>query len=406
MNDIEEDEGKEGYKAGGYHPVSVGEWYKHRYKVLKKLGWGHFSTVWLARDSENDTLVALKIVKSASHYTEAALDEIELLKKCSEQTKNKDSSHVVHLLDNFVHPGPHGQHVVMVFEVLGRNLLDLIEKHYYGLPIPIVKSITKQILLGCDFLHKNCKIIHTDLKPENVLLIEPLPEIDDVDSDDSEEEEDDEDDEVVEENENNENGVDQIVSKVKIADLGNACWTNKHFTDDIQTRQYRSPEAIVGYKYSTSADIWSVACIVFELATGDLLFKPKKGKNHAKSDDHLALMLELLNKSGLPKKLISQGKYSKNYFDKRGRIKAIPNLKPWPLVDVLTEKYNFSGQEAEEMSSFLIPMLRLDPERRVSAEEALQHEWLDDAETSINIPFEPDYEEDDDKNEDDILSDE
>jgi serine/threonine-protein kinase SRPK3 len=69
------------------------------------------------------------------------------------------------------------------------------------------------------------------------------------------------------------------VTTVKIADLGNACWVDKHFTDDIQTRQYRSPEAIIGFPYDAAADIWSFACIVFELATGDLLFKPKTGKS-------------------------------------------------------------------------------------------------------------------------------
>lgn len=49
---------------------------------------------------------------------------------------------------------------------------------------------------------------------------------------------------------------------VKIADLGNACWTDHHFTEDIQTRQYRCPEVILGAPWSTSADIWSVACLV------------------------------------------------------------------------------------------------------------------------------------------------
>jgi hypothetical protein len=64
---------------------------------------------------------------------------------------------------------------------------------------------------------------------------------------------------------------------VKVVDLGNACWTYKHFTEDIQTRQYRSPEVIVGAKYHTSADMWSLGCIIFELLTGDLLFDPRAG---------------------------------------------------------------------------------------------------------------------------------
>ena len=72
--------------------------------------------------------------------------------------------------------------------------------------------------------------------------------------------------------------------RVKIIDLGNACWVHKHFTSDIQTRQYRSPEVIIGCRYDTPADIWSVACIVFELATGDLLFDPRSGRHYDKND--------------------------------------------------------------------------------------------------------------------------
>lgn len=59
----------------------------------------------------------------------------------------------------------------MAFEVLGKNLLSLIKKYdYRGIPIPIVRNIAKQILLGLDYLHRVCGVIHTDLKPENVVF--------------------------------------------------------------------------------------------------------------------------------------------------------------------------------------------------------------------------------------------
>ena len=72
--------------------------------------------------------------------------------------------------------------------------------------------------------------------------------------------------------------MEYLHANVKIVDLGNACWTHKHFTDDIQTRQYRAPEVLLGASYETSVDIWSLACIIFELVTGDLLFDPQEGK--------------------------------------------------------------------------------------------------------------------------------
>eukprot|EP00116_Pleurobrachia_bachei_P009616 sb/3469878/ len=77
----EEQEDMEDYRKGGYHPVRIKDVYNERYVVLRKLGWGHFSTVWLAHDSKSREYRAVKVVKSASQYTETAVDEIKLLKK-------------------------------------------------------------------------------------------------------------------------------------------------------------------------------------------------------------------------------------------------------------------------------------------------------------------------------------
>lgn len=62
-------------------------------------------------------------------------------------------------------------------------------------------------------------------------------------------------------------------------------WVDLHFTNDIQTRQYRSPEAIIGAKWGTPVDMWSAACMFFELLTGDYLFDPAAGSRYNKDDD-------------------------------------------------------------------------------------------------------------------------
>jgi len=163
---------------------------------------------------------------------------------------------------------------------------------------------------------------------------------------------------------------------VKVADLGNACWIHKHFTDDVTTREYRSPEVIVGCPYGPAIDVWSVACLVFELITGDYLFKPKEDPNgqHSRDEDHLALMQELLGK--MPKRLRTQGKHSNKYYSRRGELRHIQNLESWPLHDVLSEKYAMTMTEAKELSSFLEPMLNLEPNSRATAQQMLQHPWL------------------------------
>jgi len=159
-----------------------------------------------------------------------------------------------------------------------------------------------------------------------------------------------------------------------VVDLGNACWTHRHFSEDIQTRQYRCPEVLVGSSYDTSADVWSLGCITFELLTGDLLFDPRAGEDYDRDEDHLAMFQELLGK--MPKNLALGGKYSKNFFDRKGNLKHIKQLKFWPMHEVLHEKYRFSREDSEEIGNFISPLLDFDPGTRATALDALRSSWL------------------------------
>uniref|UniRef100_A0A673CP22 non-specific serine/threonine protein kinase n=1 Tax=Sphaeramia orbicularis TaxID=375764 RepID=A0A673CP22_9TELE len=517
-SDDEEQEDPNDYCKGGYHHVKVGDLYNGKYHVIRKLGWGHFSTVWLAWDIQVKRFVAMKVVKSAEHYTETAVDEIKLLRSVrNSDPDDPNREMVVQLLDDFKISGVNGTHVCMVFEVLGHHLLKwIIKSNYQGLPLPCVKSIIRQVLQGLDYLHSKCEIIHTDIKPENILMSVDEPYVRRLAAEATEwqkagapppsgsasmnhthshytvkmsknkkkklkkkqkrqaellekcildleemekttetrEEEDDEDEEPqspkgrvcaplrqvsFQDLGNDGTEGDLLVCvcvclclshcsdvgklsagsllvnpleplnadkiKVKIADLGNACWVHKHFTEDIQTRQYRSLEVLIGAGYSTPADIWSTACMAFELATGDYLFEPHSGEDYSRDEDHLALMIELLGKiprhyalggkysqeyftkkdhialiiellGSVPRKLIMTGKYSKDFFTKKGDLKHITKLKPWGLLEVLIDKYEWPREEAECFTDFLLPMLELVPEKRATAAECLRHPWL------------------------------
>ncbi|GAA5986244.1 hypothetical protein JCM10908_006470 [Rhodotorula pacifica] len=552
----DEEEKLSDYEAGGYHPVRIGDVYgpNDRYVVVRKLGWGHFSTVWLARDTTVNKHVALKVVKSATHYTETALDEIKLLQRVVESNPSHPGRrHVVSLLDHFTHRGPNGTHVCMVFEVLGENLLGLIKRyHHRGVPDHICKQIAKQVLLGLDYIHRECGIIHTDLKPENVLICiddveavvraeletspsavptkmigvppsqprggaqtpraetvfitgsQPLPspsssygtspvieklafqmsKISDSGTgsyvgsvkkqgmsattpDDVGEQmagvqladigakkpasaptakgpsllsqqvaaaqhqpqastsypsgsSNDPSASAISANTNDsdvtmmspppEGGASSSNSPperlphnpmhpaivagdpntlpppapydpssleritVKIADLGNASWTDLHFTNDIQTRQYRSPEAILGAKWNTAVDVWSASAMFFELLTGDYLFDPHPGTRYNKDDDHIAQIIELLGP--FPRSIALSGKFSAEIFTRKGELKHIHKLKFWPMHSVLQDKYLIPESEAKLLESFLQPMLNLNPDKRAAAHEMLEHEWL------------------------------
>ncbi|XP_023036104.1 SRSF protein kinase 3 isoform X4 [Drosophila willistoni] len=505
----EEQEDASQYCRGGYHPVVIGDIFDNRFRVVRKLGWGHFSTVWLCRDLKDEKYVALKVVKSAPHYIETAADEIRLLEAIRDaDPMDVKRERIVRLMNHFTVRGVNGVHTCLVFEALGCSLYKLIVKNnYQGLAIAQVRNIIKQVLEGLDYLHSKCSIIHTDIKPENILLVidnaaAMNQQIDDEinslrvkgadfpDSYISSIEKQtktrakwpiiepngstntsnstannstsstplaavvmsslDKDDTTTSSTLNSNttsslaskyssllgdsecNGVNSLVSavlgsvespilgiggitnlsnryraekkitaknqsqssqnythtiqslinnsnvRVKIADLGNACYDYHHFTEDIQTRQYRSIEVLLGAPYNYTADIWSTACLAFELATGDYLFDPHAGESYSRDEDHLAHIVELLG--SIPQSVILRGKHGLKYFTSYGSLRNITKLKPWSLLNVLVEKYDWDPVEAKKFSDFLLPMLEYNPVIRASAAECLQHPWLEQEE--------------------------
>ncbi|KAI8337005.1 kinase-like domain-containing protein [Chlamydoabsidia padenii] len=429
----DDEEGLDDYKQGGYHRVVIGDTLQDgRYKIQLKLGWGHFSTVWLAYDSKLERHVAVKIVKSARRFTQGAKEEISLLEKI--HSTNIDSpgyQHIAQLLDHFEHQGANGTHVCMVFEVLGESLLSLIKRFKYrGVPAAVVKKVAAQVLLGLDYLHRECGIIHTDLKPENVLVYVPnvetllqdrfhihgadtksiddttteAPILDQVDTKGLTKNQKKKLKKKMKKkmqhrkqeqgtgNRKNKDGIimssvldftagDQDVNVyenivVKIADLGNACWTKDECSHLIQTREYRSPEVILGANWTEKTDLWSLGCMIFELMTGEFLFDPRPSSKYSKDDDHIAQMLELMGDT-LPPRLKHDCEFSHEFFDKDGNMRHIKKLRYRSLHDVLDETYR-DGHQLELLTQFLTPMLQLDDEERAGASSIMNHPWLQD----------------------------
>jgi len=166
----DEAEPKGDYVAGGYHPVSVGDVYDGRYEVLHKLGWGVYSTVWCCWDSVERCRVALKVQKAAPEYAAAAANEIAILRHSRRAAKAQGiTPHLVLLLAHFSVAGPHGTHICMVFELLGETLLHALRERG-AFETAEVRSIARHLLESLAFLHDDVGALHTDVKPENVLL--------------------------------------------------------------------------------------------------------------------------------------------------------------------------------------------------------------------------------------------
>ncbi|KAM3914621.1 SRSF protein kinase 3-like [Leptodactylus fuscus] len=369
------------YCQGGYHPVQTGETLHRRYQVIHKVGWGYFSTVWLCRDLQKKKYVAVKVCKSGKKFNETALDEIALL-NCVNGARKKESQgeNVIHFLQDFKLIGENGLHVCLVFELLGPSLLHLVKNYGpKGLPMTCVKRILQQVLQGLNFLHKKCRIIHTDIKPENILVCVKADNFQQYMA------------EAEAWNHNRShggtaNGIDanflthlfetgnSDMLGVKIADLGSACWTYKSFSEEIQTQQYRALEVLLGSGYSTPADIWSTACMAYEIATSYYLFEPQAAESFSRNDDHIACIIELLGR--IPPKIAFSGKNSSKFFNKQGDLLRIPCLYPCTLYDKLVSRHSWQQNEALIFASFLLPMLDYYPEKRASAEKCLEHPWL------------------------------
>lgn len=108
-------------------------------------------------------------------------------------------------------------------------------------------------------------------------------------------------------------------------------------------------QVILGSSYDTSADMWSLACMIFELVTGDFLFEPKSGRKYSRDEDHLAQMIELLGT--MPRGVALNGQVSKEFFTRDGHLRHIHNLNFWSLDRVLIEKYHMKASEVSSISS-------------------------------------------------------
>ncbi|OBA21374.1 kinase-like protein [Metschnikowia bicuspidata var. bicuspidata NRRL YB-4993] len=341
-----------------------------KYVVLDLLGSGTFGQVVKCQNLANQSVVAVKVVKSKAAYLNQSLSEVKILEYLNQ---NSRSGNFIRLLDTFMHK----EHLCLVFELLASNLYELIKQNQFqGLNMKLVKSLTTQLLSSCLEL-KSFQIIHCDLKPENILLCQPdKPEI-------------------------------------KVIDFGSACFTRKTIYSYIQSRFYRSPEVILGLPYTESIDMWSLGCIVGELFLGLPMFPGSSEYNQIYKIvdmlgapprhmlDHGRNLLQFFDKipssdpNGKPtyrlktydeyvdylSKQKDKGKTeqpNKNYFDQKLLKQIILDYK-MPSKKMTQSMIDKEYAQRHLLIDFLTKVLNPDPLERLTPLEALKHPFVNDA---------------------------
>ena len=226
--------------------------FNNKIKIIKKLGEGSQGGVYLGLIEEQQTYVAIK------YYNIVGSDRVDRIEKEFKLLEQLDNEHIVQYIECNTEKSEFSptSKIKIVMEYLEMNLMQFIkqyqkEKETKYLPIPLVSEITRQILLGLQYLHKN-KIIHRDLKPENILM----------------------------------NYNEKIV---KICDFGISTAVDNRKTLLIRsiagTKVYMAPEVLLQKKYGYDCDIWSLGCIVYTLVSGMHPYYTRDKNKHLPEND-------------------------------------------------------------------------------------------------------------------------
>lgn len=498
------------YRRGGLHPVRPGDVLDGgRYRVVAKLGWGSFSTVWRAVDTTvargvDDAAasgwrrppreVAIKIW--AADRRGMALDEAhyaQLLTNAAEEEAVAAAEHnhshrggawnrgvdggvppplppLMRQLSTFTTVGPHGRHHCAVFELLGTSLRVALYAYLNtpsglrsgrGAPLGVVQTVSRDLLRALAVAHRHW-LVHTDLKIANLALRLPPAA--------------------------GGRGGSATPASTAAAATANSCvalrhaqarfdnataaavaaaaaaspgavaaaattaadaanavpadvvaalaaatfftpdgtchamdavvtidWGNTEELDDdgrldrkyvIQTREYRAPEVIAGVPGSAATDLWSVGCIVWDVAVGDFLFSPHgtdEGDTTEEDIEHLALMRDVVGSPAVdfPPGFKMGSRSGARLWAPDGRLVGVPRHRHVTLGRLLQAQTNLPAAPRRLLADFLGRMLALDPAARDSAEALLAHPFLavawDEREvaTPVPLPRVPDDEGDD-----------
>ncbi|XP_048872179.1 homeodomain-interacting protein kinase 1 isoform X2 [Brienomyrus brachyistius] len=328
------------------------------YEVLEFLGRGTFGQVAKCWKRGTNEIVAIKILKNHPSYARQGQIEVSILSLLS--TENADEFNFVRSLECFQHKN----HTCLVFEMLEQNLYDFLKQSKFSpLPLKSIRPVLQQVATALTKL-KSLGLIHADLKPENIMLVDPVRQ----------------------------------PFRVKVIDFGSASYVSKAVCSTyLQSRYYRAPEIILGLPFCEAIDMWSLGCVIAELFLGWPLYPG------ASEYDQIRYISQT---QGLPAEyLLSAGTKTSRFFN-RGPDSSYPlwrlktpaeheaemgikskearkyifnclddmmqvNMTNLEGTDMLAEK-----ADRREFIDLLKKMLTLDADKRITPMKTLSHSFV------------------------------
>lgn len=331
----------------------------NQYEVLEFLGRGTFGQVVKCWKKGTNEIVAIKILKNHPSYARQGQIEVSILQRLSQESA--DEYNFVRAYECFTHKN----HTCLVFEMLEQNLYDFIKRNKFSpLPLKCIRPVLQQVLTALSKL-KQLGLIHADLKPENIMLVDPIGQ----------------------------------PFRVKVIDFGSASHVSKAVCSTyLQSRYYRSPEVLLGLPFCEAIDMWSLGCVIAELFLGWPLYPGSS------EYDQIRYIIQtqglptdyMLNNATKTTRFFVQGtgscypfwrlktpeeheqetnikskevrKYIFNCLDDMAQINLPINLVG---SELLAEK-----ADRKEFINLLKRMMVLDQEHRISPHEALNHNFV------------------------------
>ncbi|OMJ76167.1 hypothetical protein SteCoe_24501 [Stentor coeruleus] len=311
----------------GDYLLVAGDHIGYRYEIIKMLGKGNFGQVALCEDHKRKEKIALKIVRNKKRFNQQATVEIKILQTLRENDI-EGRNHVVKIKNYFMFR----KHICMTFEILSMNLYELLHKNNFeGFSLSLIYKFIYQLLVCLNYAF-TFNIIHCDLKPENIML------------------------------------VDSKRAEISVIDFGSSCFESEKIYTYIQSRFYRAPEIILGIPYTPAIDMWSLGCITAEFFTGYPLFVGES------EHDQLLFIIELL---GLPpENVLKISTRAKLFFELSGSPRPVANKKTVNRAPGSKKITDVLQGAPEIMIDFVIRCLDWNPQTRMKPSEGLEHPWI------------------------------